>query len=170
MSDTVVEPEEARVRERAYFLWEREGRPNGRADEHWRRAAAEVGAEARDGRGVTRTEAEAADGSSAAAAVAPRTSRTAQKKHRGPVGATERAEATPVAKRDPSGGASRRRAEPADGSVPFGGAPQRQRQRQRQRRSAAAPRGPRRKDRATAEAAAGIPPACDEGGARPPPG
>ena len=27
-----------RTRERAYFLWEQEGRPEGRADEHWRMA------------------------------------------------------------------------------------------------------------------------------------
>jgi hypothetical protein len=28
-----------RIRERAYFLWLAEGRPEGRAGEHWRRAA-----------------------------------------------------------------------------------------------------------------------------------
>jgi hypothetical protein len=33
---------EERIRERAYFIWEREGRPDGRADEHWRRARAEL--------------------------------------------------------------------------------------------------------------------------------
>ena len=33
--------EEKLVRERAYFIWEREGRPNGRAHEHWHRAVAE---------------------------------------------------------------------------------------------------------------------------------
>ena len=32
-----------RVRERAYSLWEQEGRPEGRAEDHWRRAEAEVG-------------------------------------------------------------------------------------------------------------------------------
>jgi hypothetical protein len=26
------------VRERAYFLWEEDGRPDGRSQEHWRRA------------------------------------------------------------------------------------------------------------------------------------
>ena len=25
-----------KVRERAYAMWEQEGRPDGRADEHWR--------------------------------------------------------------------------------------------------------------------------------------
>ena len=33
--------EERAVRERAYFLWEKEGRPEGRALDHWHRAAAE---------------------------------------------------------------------------------------------------------------------------------
>lgn len=31
-----------RVRQRAYRLWEQEGRPEGQAEEHWRRAEAEV--------------------------------------------------------------------------------------------------------------------------------
>jgi hypothetical protein len=34
--------EERVIRERAYFLWESEGRPEGRALDHWRRAAAEM--------------------------------------------------------------------------------------------------------------------------------
>ncbi len=29
------------VRERAYYIWEREGRPDGRAREHWLRAVAD---------------------------------------------------------------------------------------------------------------------------------
>jgi hypothetical protein len=32
---------ERRVRERAYFLWKREGRPEGRAEEFWVRASRE---------------------------------------------------------------------------------------------------------------------------------
>jgi hypothetical protein len=36
---------QARIRERAQGLWEREGRPEGRADDHWVRAEAEVVAE-----------------------------------------------------------------------------------------------------------------------------
>jgi hypothetical protein len=32
---------EHRIRERAYFLWEREGRPSGRAVEFWERACRE---------------------------------------------------------------------------------------------------------------------------------
>ena len=31
-----------RIKTRAYSLWEQEGRPEGRADEHWGRAEAEV--------------------------------------------------------------------------------------------------------------------------------
>jgi len=33
---------EERVRERAYQIWQREGEPHGRADEHWAQAEAEV--------------------------------------------------------------------------------------------------------------------------------
>lgn len=36
---------EQRVRERAYQIWEGEGRPEGKSDEHWRRAQAEIAAE-----------------------------------------------------------------------------------------------------------------------------
>jgi Protein of unknown function (DUF2934) len=31
-----------RIRQRAYLIWEREGRPEGRAEEYWARAEAEV--------------------------------------------------------------------------------------------------------------------------------
>jgi hypothetical protein len=34
-------PEDRAIRERAYFLWEGEGRPEGRAEHHWHSAAAE---------------------------------------------------------------------------------------------------------------------------------
>lgn len=35
-------PDEDRMlRERAYYIWEREGRPEGRAREHWLRAVAD---------------------------------------------------------------------------------------------------------------------------------
>jgi hypothetical protein len=33
---------EERIRRRAYDIWEREGRPEGRASEHWYRAAVEL--------------------------------------------------------------------------------------------------------------------------------
>jgi len=34
--------EERAIRERAYFLWEEEGRPEGRALEHWQQASDEI--------------------------------------------------------------------------------------------------------------------------------
>jgi hypothetical protein len=34
-----------RIKRHAYLLWEQEGRPEGRAEEHWRQAAAELRAE-----------------------------------------------------------------------------------------------------------------------------
>ncbi|HEX2726231.1 MAG TPA: DUF2934 domain-containing protein [Beijerinckiaceae bacterium] len=36
---------ERRIRERARRIWEAEGRPEGRADEHWRRAQDELAGE-----------------------------------------------------------------------------------------------------------------------------
>jgi hypothetical protein len=36
---------EARVRARAYALWEKDGRPDGRSDEYWQQARSEVEAE-----------------------------------------------------------------------------------------------------------------------------
>ena len=36
---------EDRVRERAYALWEQDGRLNGRSDDYWRQARSEVEAE-----------------------------------------------------------------------------------------------------------------------------
>ncbi len=36
---------EHRVQERAYQIWEREGRPPGREIEHWLRAEAEIASE-----------------------------------------------------------------------------------------------------------------------------
>jgi hypothetical protein len=38
---------ERRIRERAYDIWQREGRPHGRDAEHWQKAAAEIEAESR---------------------------------------------------------------------------------------------------------------------------
>src|SRR5215469_16851123 len=36
---------EQKVRERAYFIWEREGRPQGKELEHWQAAISELGLE-----------------------------------------------------------------------------------------------------------------------------
>lgn len=38
---------EQKVRERAYALWERAGRPHDKAEEHWWQAEAEISAEER---------------------------------------------------------------------------------------------------------------------------
>jgi hypothetical protein len=38
---------EHRVRERAYEIWERAGRPEGKSTEHWLQAEAEIAAEER---------------------------------------------------------------------------------------------------------------------------
>lgn len=42
MSDTDLE---TRIRERAYAMWEEDGRPEGRAEEYWERARRFVEAE-----------------------------------------------------------------------------------------------------------------------------
>jgi hypothetical protein len=39
----------ARIRERAYAIWEREGRPEGGAERHWTQAEEELRAEERGG-------------------------------------------------------------------------------------------------------------------------
>lgn len=40
-----IEPTEDAIRLRSYQIWEREGRPDGQAAEHWARAKAELEAE-----------------------------------------------------------------------------------------------------------------------------
>jgi hypothetical protein len=55
MSDNPLEdtPErEARIRERAYFLWEADGCPEGRAEEFWERARELIGMEDSRGAGL----------------------------------------------------------------------------------------------------------------------
>lgn len=44
------EGDEERIRRRAYDIWESEGRPHGRDEEHWRRAQQEVAGESRSGK------------------------------------------------------------------------------------------------------------------------
>jgi hypothetical protein len=41
MESTVEKDREQRIRERAYRSWEEEGRPKGKHEEHWERAARE---------------------------------------------------------------------------------------------------------------------------------
>ena len=43
----VADRDEEAIRERAYFIWEREGRPDGRAQEHWLAATFEECSEER---------------------------------------------------------------------------------------------------------------------------
>jgi hypothetical protein len=38
-------PSEEQIRVRSYLIWEREGRPEGKSQEHWQRAKAELDAE-----------------------------------------------------------------------------------------------------------------------------
>lgn len=42
---------EEKIRQRAQEIWEQEGRPDGRAEEHWRQAAEELMREDEDGQG-----------------------------------------------------------------------------------------------------------------------
>ena len=45
--------DEKTIRERAYNIWEAEGRPHGRDREHWERANREIEAETKKGAGKT---------------------------------------------------------------------------------------------------------------------
>ena len=49
----MVDEREDRIRERAYRLWEGEGRPHGRHEDHWRQASQEVGDELYGQQGAT---------------------------------------------------------------------------------------------------------------------
>ena len=50
--DTEDHPQAARIRERAYMIWEKDGRPDGHALAHWVRAREEI--EREDAGAVTR--------------------------------------------------------------------------------------------------------------------
>jgi len=95
-----MEPDqEARIRERAYEIWVREGRPHGRDAEHWQKAQAEIAAES------------GAVADRAAAGSKPR---------------TEAPSSPPVVPTAPSSNAtaplrSRRAAKPASGAAESGG-------------------------------------------------
>lgn len=41
----MIEPDEQAIGDRAYLIWEREGRPNGRDRDHWLQAAWELAGE-----------------------------------------------------------------------------------------------------------------------------
>ena len=40
--------DEHHIRQRAYEIWEQEGRPDGRQDEHWAQACQEIEADSHD--------------------------------------------------------------------------------------------------------------------------
>jgi hypothetical protein len=46
MTEMEIASQEQRIRERAYAIWEGEGRPADRAEAHWLRAEAEIAREA----------------------------------------------------------------------------------------------------------------------------
>jgi hypothetical protein len=100
MSDTIVRLEEARLRVRAYFLWEREGRPHGRAEEHWRRAAeAEAAAAAaamQAGHEAPRAQGRKASGAAAAATPSSAGAPVARRRAAVRVGAAEGEACTPA--------------------------------------------------------------------------
>jgi len=57
---------EQAIRERSYFIWEREGRPEGRNVEHWLLAESEVRAEPKAAKAATRGKAQPAAAAKAA--------------------------------------------------------------------------------------------------------
>jgi hypothetical protein len=62
-------PDEERIRRRAHAIWEREGRPEGRHEEHWAQARREVEAEESGSPGPARPDASPADAASGVAMV-----------------------------------------------------------------------------------------------------
>jgi Protein of unknown function (DUF2934) len=66
-----MEPLEERIRERAYQIWEREGKPHGRDAEHWQQAASEIDAEGAVNAGAGVGEPPASDAARPAASPMP---------------------------------------------------------------------------------------------------
>lgn len=77
---------ERRIRERAYEIWVREGRPHGRDAEHWQRAEAEISSES--GIAADRAAARSKPRSEAPPAAAPLHSRAAPRIVNGPPSGT----------------------------------------------------------------------------------
>jgi hypothetical protein len=67
----MIGDQELRIRERAHGIWEREGRPEGRAATHWQMAAAEIAAEGNGAGKAAKPRAEAAGAAKAAKKPAP---------------------------------------------------------------------------------------------------
>lgn len=72
MNDIESQSLEAQIRVRAYHLWEAEGRPDGRAEEFWRLAQAEVSAPKKSVKRRTEAADQPAGASVSAQAVRPR--------------------------------------------------------------------------------------------------
>lgn len=60
----MAEDEEERIRRRAHAIWEEEGRPEGRQEEHWRRARRELASGSGPREEAAAEDAEAAPGKS----------------------------------------------------------------------------------------------------------
>ena len=52
----MADDREERVRQRAYLLWEQEGRPHGRHEDHWHQASQDVADELFEQQGATETQ------------------------------------------------------------------------------------------------------------------
>ncbi|MEZ0496483.1 DUF2934 domain-containing protein [Sphingomonas sp. IW22] len=79
MTDDRQQDRETRVRERAYQLWEGEGRPAGRHDDHWHDAAREIdGDETVSSEDQVQKPAEAAPPAETKRARAPRAGKAAE--------------------------------------------------------------------------------------------
>jgi len=68
---TIMDDKEQRIRDVAYRLWQEDGRPEGRAEEHWRRACEIV---AKEEKGGAKTSSKRAPRSSKSAKSAPSSS------------------------------------------------------------------------------------------------
>ena len=67
---------EARIRQRAHAIWVKEGRPDGRHEEHWHRASREIDGEEQDGEAPRETPRRAAHGKATAPTPAVRRRRS----------------------------------------------------------------------------------------------
>ncbi len=87
-------PDDARIREKAYAIWEREGRPDDRHEEHWARARREI--EAESGAAAKRTAEPRTEETAAEAAPAKAKSGAAKASRKKSPAAEPEAKAAPV--------------------------------------------------------------------------
>lgn len=94
---------ERRIRDRAYRIWEEEGRPAGRDVDHWLRAAQEVAAEDHARNGADEAAPPAAEAAAPAKPKRTRSPRAAKpEKEAKPAKAAKTAKAEPARKRKSS--------------------------------------------------------------------